>query len=160
MHLCRACDTLTTETGSIFHNTKRSSALEIKAVALSRQAQAYPEDYVLHAAMLDKVVAGGAPLVKPETMVKFRAVGAEKMARGAMMGFIEQGRLDEGWAILAMATDADGNPGTLPLNSEEAKELRGILEQRHGEATAREKRLDRVDTVLEGTAGLADASAE
>ncbi len=160
MDLRHAFDTMTTETESIFHDTKRRSALGIKAGALSRQAQAYPEDYALHAAMLDKVVAGMAPLVKSETAAKFRAVEAEKMARSAMMGFIEQGRFDEGRALLSTATDADGNPGPLPLPPEAVKELSGMLEERHADAVAREGRLDRVDTVIEGTAGPTDDLAE
>ena len=61
--------------------------------------------------MLNKVADGAMPLVKRERAIQFRAVEAEKMARSAMMGFIEQGRFDEGRALLATATDADGNPG-------------------------------------------------
>ena len=160
MDLRGAFDTMTTETESIFHDTKRRSTLGIKAGALARQAQAYPEDYAMHAAMLDKVVAGAAPLVKPEAAAKFRAVEAEKMARSAVMGFIEQGRFDEGRALLATATGVNGSPGALPLPPDAVKELGGILEERHGQATAREERLDRVDTVLEGTAGPTDDPAE
>ena len=103
--------------------------------------------------MLDKVVAGAAALVKPENAAAFRRVEAEKMARSAMMGFIDQGRFDEGRALLATATDAEGGPGPLPLSADAVKELGGTLETRRGEAAAREERLDRVDTVIEGTAG-------
>ena len=156
-------DALTTRfmgTEDTFQDMKRRSAAGIKAGALSRQAQAYPEDYAMHAAMLDRVVAGAAPLVKPEIAAKFRAVETEKMARSAVMGFIEQGRFDEGRALLATATDADGGPGALPLPPEAVKELSGMLEQRHADAAAREERLDRVDTVIEGTAGPTDDTAE
>ncbi len=160
MDLRDTFDTMATTTAFTFQDMNRRSALGIKAGALSRQAQAYPEDYAMHAAMLDKVVAGAAPLVKPETAAKFRAVETEKMARSAMMGFIEQGRFDEGRALLATATNADGGLGALPLSADAVKELGGILEERHGQATAREERLDRVDTVLEGTAGPTDDPAE
>ena len=102
--------------------------------------------------MLNKVADGAMPLVKRERAIQFRAVEAEKMARSAMMGFIEQGRFDEGRALLATATDADGNPGALPLPPEALKERGGRLEHRHAEATARKQRLDRVDTVVEGAA--------
>ena len=155
-----ALKTRFTGTEDTFQDMKRRSAASIKAGALSRQAQAYPEDYVLHAAMLDKVVAGAAPLVKPEIAAKFRAVETEKMARSAVMGFIEQGRFDEGRALLATATGVNGGPGALPLPPDAVKELGGILEERHGQATAREERLDRVDTVLEGTAGPTDDPTE
>jgi hypothetical protein len=158
--LCGAFDTLTGTTERTFKDTRQRSDLELQAAALSRQAQAYPEDYALHAAVLDKVADGAAPLVTRERAIQFRAVEAEKMARSAMMGFIEQGRFDEGRALLATATDADGTPGTLPLTPEAVKELGGMLEQRHADAAAREVRLDRVDTVIEGTAGPTDDAAE
>ena len=106
--------------------------------------------------MLNKVADGAMPLVKRERAIQFRAVETEKMARSAMMGFIEQGRFDEGRALLATATDADGNPGALPLPPDAVKELGSVLEERHAEAAAREARLDRVDTVIEGAAGPTD----
>jgi hypothetical protein len=155
-----AFDNLTGTTERTFKDTRQRSDLELQAAALSRQAQAYPEDYALHAAVLDKVADGAAPLVTRERVVQFRQFEAEKMARSAMMGFIEQGRFDEGRALLATATDTDGNPGTLPLPPEAMKELSAMLEQRHAEAAAREVRLDRVDTVIEGTAGPTDDPAE
>ncbi len=155
-----AFDNLTGTTERTFKDTRQRSDLELQAAALSRQAQAYPEDYALHAAVLDKVADGAAPLVTRERAIQFRAAEAEKMARSAMMGFIEQGRFDEGRALLATATDDDGNPGTLPLTSEAVKEQGGMLEQRHADAAAREVRLDRVDTVIEGTAGPTDDAAE
>ena len=110
--------------------------------------------------MLNKVADGAMPLVKRERAIQFRAVEAEKMARSAMMGFIEQGRFDEGRALLATAADADGNPGPLPLPPDAVKELSGVLEERRAEATALEARLDRVDTVVEGTAGPTDDPTE
>ena len=130
-----------------FHDMGRRSALEIKAGALGRQAEKHPEDYPLHAAMLDKVVAGAAALVKPENAAAFRRVEAEKMARSAMMGFIEQGRFDEGRALLATATDAEGGPGPLPLSADAVKELGGVLETRRGQAAAREDGAERHDGV-------------
>jgi hypothetical protein len=160
MDLRRALETQFGMTESTFKDMERRSDLGLKADALSRQAQAYPEDYALHAAVLDKVADGAAPLVTRERVIQFRRFEAEKMARSAMMGFIEQGRFDEGRALLATATDTDGNPGTLPLRPEAVKELNGMLEQRRAEAAAREERLDRVDTVIEGTAGPTDDSAE
>ena len=156
MDLRGALETQFATTEGIFNDMKRRSDLGLKAGALARQAQAYPEDYALHAAVLNKVADGAMPLVKRERAIQFRAVEAEKMARSAMMGFIEQGRFDEGRALLATATDADGNPGALPLPPEAVKELSGLLEDRHAEAAAREARLDRVDTVVEGTAGPTD----
>ncbi len=160
MDLRRALETQFGMTESTFKDMERRSDLGLKADALSRQAQAYPEDYALHAAVLDKVADGAAPLVTRERIVQIRRFEAEKMARSAMMGFIEQGRFDEGRALLATATDDDGNPGTLPLTSEAVKEQGGMLEQRHADAAAREVRLDRVDTVIEGTAGPTDDAAE
>ena len=160
MDLRGALETRLATTEGTFNDMKRRSDLGLKAGALARQAQAYPEDYALHAAVLNKVADGAMPLVKRERAIQFRAVEAEKMARGAMMGFIEQGRFDEGRALLATATDADGNPGTLPLPPEAVKELSGLLEDRHAEAAARETRLDRVDTVIEGTAGPTDDGDE
>jgi hypothetical protein len=136
-----ALETRAAETESIFHETGRRSALEIKAGALGRQAAAYPEDYPLHAAMLDKMADGAAVLVKRETAAKFRAIEAGNVARSAVRGFIEQGRFDEGRALLATA-----GKGTLPLAAEAAEELGGVLETRRAEAAAREERLDRVDT--------------
>ena len=160
MDLRGALETQFAITEGTFTDMRRRSDLGLKAGALARQAQAYPEDYALHAAVLNKVADGAMPLVKRERAIQFRAVEAEKMARGAMMGFIEQGRFDEGRALLATATDADGNPGTLPLPPEAVKELSGLLEDRHAEAAARETRLDRVDTVIEGTAGPTDDGDE
>ena len=160
MDLRGALETRLATTEGTFNDMKRRSDLGLKAGALARQAQAYPEDYALHAAVLNKVADGAMPLVKRERAIQFRAVEAEKMARGAMMGFIEQGRFDEGRALLATATDADGNPGTLPLPPEAVKELSGLLEERHAEAAARETRLDRVDTVIEGTAGPTEDPTE
>ena len=153
LDLRQALETGAAEVEYRFQDLGRRSALEIKAGALGRQAEKHPEDYPLHAAMLDKVVAGAAALVKPENAAAFRRVEAEKMARSAMMGFIDQGRFDEGRALLATATDAEGGPGPLPLSADAVKELGGTLETRRGEAAAREERLDRVDTVIEGTAG-------
>ena len=169
LDLRQALETGAAEVEYRFQDLGRRSALEIKAGALGRQAERsrpaqggrrrggrqaekHPEDYPLHAAMLDKVVAGAAALVKPENAAAFRRVKAEKMARSAMMGFIDQGRFDEGRALLATATDAEGGPGPLPLSADAVKELGGTLETRRGEAAAREERLDRVDTVIEGTA--------
>ena len=80
-----------------FRDMGRRSALQIKAGALGRQAQAHPEDYTLHAAMLDKVAAGAASLVKPENAAAFRRIEAENVARSAVMGLIEQGRFDKHW---------------------------------------------------------------
>jgi hypothetical protein len=162
MDLRRALETQFGMTESTFKDMERRSDLGLKADALSRQAQAYPEDYALHAAVLDKVADGAVPLVTRERITQFRRFEAEKMARIAMMGFIEQGRFDEGRALLATATDENGNPGTLPLPlpPEAVKELGDMLEQRHAEAAAREVRLDRVDTVIEGTAGPTDDPAE
>ena len=153
LDLRQALETGAAEVEYRFQDLGRRSALEIKAGALGRQAEKHPEDYPLHAAMLDKVVAGAAALVKPENAAAFRRVEAEKMARSAMMGFIDQGRFDEGRALLATASNADGGPGPLPLSADAVKELGGVLETRRGEAAAREERLDRVDTVIEGTAG-------
>ncbi|MDP6884679.1 MAG: hypothetical protein QF830_11120, partial [Rhodospirillales bacterium] len=155
-----ALETQFAATESTFKDMERRSDLGLKADALSRQAQAYPEDYALHAAALDKVADGAVPLVRRERIIQFRQFEAEKMARGAITGFIEQGRFDEGRALLATATDADGNPGTLPLNPEAVQELSTLLEDRHAEAAAREIRPDRVDTVIEGTAGPTDDPAE
>ena len=160
MDLRGALETRLATTEGTFNDMKRRSDLGLKAGALARQAQVYPEDYALHAAVLNKVADGAMPLVKRERAIQFRAVEAEKMARGAMMGFIEQSRFDEGRALLATATDADGNPGTLPLPPEAVKELSGLLEERHAEAAARETRLDRVDTVIEGTAGPTEDPTE
>ena len=160
LDLRRALETGAAEVEYRFQDMGRRSALEIKAGALGRQAEKHPEDYPLHAAMLDKVVAGAAALVKPENAAAFRRVEAEKMARSAMMGFIEQGRFDEGRALLATASNADGGPGPLPLSADAVKELGGVLETRRTEAAAREERLDRVDTVLEGKAGPTDDGAE
>ena len=156
LDLRRALETGAAEVEYRFQDMGRRSALEIKAGALGRQAEKHPEDYPLHAAMLDKVVAGAAALVKPENAAAFRRVEAEKMARSATMGFIEQGRFDEGRALLATASNADGGPGPLPLSADAVKELGGVLETRRTEAAAREERLDRVDTVLEGKAGPTD----
>ena len=160
MDLRGALETQFAITEGTFTDMRRRSDLGLKAGALARQAQAYPEDYALHAAVLNKVADGAQPLVTRERIIQFRRFEAEKMARGAMMGFIEQGRFDEGRALLATATDADGNPGTLPLPPDAVKELGAMLEERHAAAAAREERLDRVDTVIEGTAGPTDDPAE
>ena len=158
LDLRRALETRAADTETRFADMNRRSALGIKAGALSRQAAAHPEDYPLHAAMLEHLADGASALVKPETGAKFRAIEAEKVARSAVMGFIDQGRFDEGRALLATAVD--GGPGALPLPPEAVKELGGVLEERHGQAAAREERLDRVDTVLEGTAGLTEDADE
>jgi hypothetical protein len=50
-----ALETQFAATESTFKDMERRSDLGLKADALSRQAQAYPEDYALHAAALDKV---------------------------------------------------------------------------------------------------------
>jgi hypothetical protein len=81
MDLRRALETQFGMTESTFKDMERRSDLELQAAALSRQAQAYPEDYALHAAVLDKVADGAAPLVKSERAIQFRRFEAEKMAR-------------------------------------------------------------------------------
>ena len=160
MDLRGALETLAGTTESTFKDMKRRSDLGLKAGALARQARAYPEDYALHAAVLDKVADGAMPLVKRERAIQFRRVETEKLARSAVMGLIEQGRFDEGRALLATATNGTGGPGTLRLSPEAVEELGGVLEERYAEAAAREERLDRVDTVIEGTAGPTEDADE